>query len=191
MKSKDVLLVLTDLWADWEAAYAIAEINSSEKYTVKTIAIDNKPKQSIGGIKAEVDLLIGEYFDFSHCALIILPGGLRWKENDYHQIIDFVKRGYEMDVPIAAICGATQFLAKNGFLDEVYHTGDTFDYFKVLQGYKGHDKFQTKQVVMDKNIITANETAAVEFAAQIFSLLKIDNNSEIDKWKNYYQCGLF
>lgn len=39
MNSKEVLLVLTDEWTDWEAAYAVAEVNSATHYSVKTISI--------------------------------------------------------------------------------------------------------------------------------------------------------
>ena len=34
--TKDVLLLLTDRWADWEASYAIVEVNSVPRYSVKT-----------------------------------------------------------------------------------------------------------------------------------------------------------
>ena len=47
MKIKEVLLVLTDRWADWEAAYAISDIRMSGLYEVKTIALDRTPKESI------------------------------------------------------------------------------------------------------------------------------------------------
>lgn len=46
----EVLLVLTEQWNDWEASYAIAVINSFSNYKVKTIAVDNSPKISMGGI---------------------------------------------------------------------------------------------------------------------------------------------
>ena len=38
MKAKEVLVLLTDQWADWEAAYAISLINSVPQYEIKTIA---------------------------------------------------------------------------------------------------------------------------------------------------------
>jgi len=53
MKKKEVLLVLTERWADWEASYAIAGINSTQQYVVKTIAIDKYPKVSIGGLSVK------------------------------------------------------------------------------------------------------------------------------------------
>lgn len=46
---KEVLLVLTEKWNDWEASYAIAVLNSYSDYKVKTLALDYVPKTSMGG----------------------------------------------------------------------------------------------------------------------------------------------
>ena len=70
---KEVLLVLTDRWADWEAAYAIAEVNSVEQYTVKTIAVDAHPKTSIGGLRGEIDYTIKDYQRFDSLAMTRFP----------------------------------------------------------------------------------------------------------------------
>lgn len=141
MIAKDVLLLLTDDWADWEAAYAIAEVNSLPQYTVKTIALDKNSKTSIGGLKAEIDLTIVEYIDFSQLALVILPGGFSWKEHRYEEIANFIKSVLEQKIPVAAICGATIFLGSHGFLDQVKHTGDSFHYFEETKGYHGKKSF--------------------------------------------------
>ncbi|MCL2236031.1 MAG: hypothetical protein FWB98_06300 [Defluviitaleaceae bacterium] len=61
MKIREVLLLLTDNWADWEASYAISGVNMVEQYTVKTIAVDNKPKASIGGLRTEIDYILIPY----------------------------------------------------------------------------------------------------------------------------------
>ena len=49
MQGKEVLVLLTDRWADWEAAYAVAGIKSIGQYDVRTIAVDKKPKDQSGG----------------------------------------------------------------------------------------------------------------------------------------------
>lgn len=193
-EKKDVLLLLTDRWADWEASYAIAGINSVEQYTVKTIAIDLRSKVSIGGLYTKIDYSIEDYKNFDNLAMLILPGGFSWGENPYNEIADFVEKVKNLEVPIAAICGATIFLGKHGFLDDIKHTGDEFEYFqKALsneKGYKGREHFVTEQVVIDKGFITANETAAIDFAYEIFCTLRIDTNEELDLWRNKFKYGL-
>lgn len=42
----------------------------------------------------------------------------------------------------------------------------------------------------DGNVITANETAAVEFAYEIFKLLEIDKPAEINQWFDDFKNGL-
>lgn len=191
MLSKDVLLLLTDNWADWEASYAIAEVNSVPQYAVKTIAEDKKAKISIGGLRSEIDLTLEEYTDLSNLALLILPGGFSWQKNEYKEIAAFIEKVLKQNIPVAAICGATIFLGKNGFLDKVKHTGDRFELFSQHEAYKGTAYFMETQAVLDKGILTANETAAVEFAYEIFNLLAISDGAEIEEWYTYYQEGMF
>ncbi len=194
MQAKEVLLLLTDKWADWEASYVIPEVNSVDEYTVKTLAIDKQPKASIGGIRAEIDCTIDEYHSFDNAAMLILPGGFAWGENRYDEIADFVKAAHEAGVPVAAICGATIFLAKHGILDSIKHTGDELDYFtealKDENGYNGQANFVEAQIVSDGGFITANETAALEFAREIFRVLKIDTDEEIDGWYDKFKNGM-
>ncbi|MEK4946477.1 DJ-1/PfpI family protein [Carnobacterium sp. FSL W8-0810] len=185
INTKDVLLLLTDKWADWEASYAITEVNS-----VKTIALDKTSKSSIGGLRAEIDVSIEEYSDLSNLALVILPGGFSWQDNRYEEIAQFVKKVMEQEIPIAAICGATVFLGKHGLLDHVKHTGDDFSFFENQEGYQGATNFLEAQVVRDKNIITANETAAIEFVYKIYQVLEIDEPKELEDWYDYFKNGL-
>ena len=193
--SKIALLVLTEYWADWEAAYAISGINDTQGFVVKTIAMDLLPKVSIGGLRAEIDYCVSDYIDFSNVGIIILPGGYTWMETNYDEIADFVKRARNHAVPIAAICGATLFLGKHGFLNEVKHTGDEQEYFLETLGcekeYTGKESFVPTQVVNDNGIITANETAALDFAVEIFKTLGIKTNEEISQWQDKYKNGMF
>lgn len=185
----EILVLLTDRWCDWEASYAIAVINSFSDYAVKTISIDNIPKVSMGGIKAEVDYCIGNYQNFDNLAMIILPGGLSWEDNDYAEIAEFIQSAVKLDIPIAAICGATLFLCKHGFLNNIKHTGDSLELFLSQKNYSGQSFYVQAQVVVDEGFITANETAAVEFAYNIFKELKVDGDEEIEQWYDNFKNG--
>ncbi|MCL2084884.1 MAG: DJ-1/PfpI family protein [Oscillospiraceae bacterium] len=192
---KLVLLVLTDRWADWEAAYAIAGINEAPGFTVKTVAADLTPKASIGGLRAQIDYSAAGFDGFEDVALVILPGGYSWMEERHDEIKAFIKRAVHSGVPIAAVCGATLFLAKHGFLNGVKHTGDEPEYFfeklEREQGYAGKENFVSAQLVNSGGFITANETAAVDFAAHLFRLLEIDTDAEINIWHERFKNGMF
>ncbi|MGL4762264.1 MAG: DJ-1/PfpI family protein [Sarcina sp.] len=185
----EVLIVLTEKWNDWEASYAIAVINSFSEYKVKTIGVNELSKKSMGGINASVDYTIDGYEEFDNIAMVILSGGLSWEENDYSDISIFIKKVMELDIPVAAICSATTFLCKHGFLDSIKHTGDSLELFKKQKEYKGEQFYINEQVVIDNNIITANETAAVQFAYEIFKILKIDSEEEIEQWYDNFKNG--
>lgn len=143
----------------------------------------------MGGIRASVDYRIEDYRGFDNLAMVIMPGGLSWEENDYPEIKEFVRRLISMNIPIAAICGATYFLCKHGFLNHVKHTGDSLDYFLRANEYEGEKLYIPAQVVVDGGIITANETAAVEFAYEIFKILKIDSDEEMSQWYDNFKNG--
>ncbi|MDD3428718.1 MAG: glutamine amidotransferase [Oscillospiraceae bacterium] len=189
IEKNKVLLLLTDKWCDWEASYATAVVNSFSTYTVKTIGIDKAPKISMGNLVAGIDYCIADYTDLSDVAMIILPGGLSWEERDYPEIAEFIKTVVQADIPIAAICGATTFLCRYGFLNNVKHTGDSLELFESQQGYCGQKLYIAAQVVVDNGFITANETAAVEFAYEIFKILKVDSDDEMAQWYDNFKNG--
>ena len=190
MQVKEILLLLTDRWADWESAYAISGINAVEQYTVKTIALDKEARISMGGIRAEIDYTIENYTEFNDTAMLILPGGFEWQQERHDEIAVFIKKVVDSKIAIAAICGATIFLGKHGFLDKVKHTGDELELFQKEHGYDGQDFYVSAQIVVDNGMITANETSAVEFAQAIFKTLKIYSDEEIDSWYHYFKYGM-
>lgn len=189
MNRNEVLLLLTDRWCDWEAGYAVAVINSFSEYKVKTIGITTTDLVSMGGIKAELNYIINSYDHFDQVAMLIIPGGLSWEENNYDEIALFVKKIRNLNIPIAAICGATYFLCKHGLLNDIKHTGDSLELFQGVKEYRGENLYIPAQVVSDGGVITANETAAVEFAYEIFKILKVDSDEEMKKWFNNFQNG--
>jgi len=190
MQPKDVLLVLTEQWADWEASYAIWLVNSAPEYAVKTIALDKQPKVSAGGIRAEIDHTISEYKDFDNLAMIILTGSFSWKKDRYDEIAKFVEKARNSNIPVAAICGGAAFLGKHGFLDNVKHTGNSLKGLQKEPGYNGQDSFVSAQAVADQGFITANETAALEFAREIFRVLKLYTDEDIDEWYDEFKNGM-
>lgn len=188
-KKNEILLLLTDKWCDWEASYAIAVAHSFSDYVVKTVAIDKKPKVSMGNLSVSVDCSIIDYNDFSNVSMVVLPGGLSWEENAYDEIAEFIRIIAQANIPVAAICGATTFLCKHGFLDNIKHTGDSLELFQSQNGYNGQSLYVPAQVVVDGGFITANETAAVEFAYEIFKILKVDTDDEMAEWYDNFKNG--
>ena len=106
-KKNEILLLLTDRWCDWEASYAIAVANVFSDYVVKTIALDTSPKVSMGNLCVNIDYSIDDYLNFSNTAIIILPGGLSWEENNYDKIAEFI-RIFQMPAFLVPAIGGPQ-----------------------------------------------------------------------------------
>ena len=77
----------------------------------------------MGGIKIIPDISI-EKVKTEKNAILILPGGEIWENKKLKQLLPIVNNYYNNKKPIAAICGATIFLAENGFLDSTFHTSN-------------------------------------------------------------------
>ncbi len=190
---KNVLLFVFDGFADWEASYALVGINKSDVYQVKTIAVDLAPTESMGGITVLPDLdFLPESdlrdLDPSNTALLILPGGAAWVEGGNQEVADLVRHCVDQGIPVAAICGATIFLARLGLLNDVNHTSNDLGYLTALApGYCGSRLYRNQPSIHDQGIITASGTGAVEFAGNIFEALDISTHEAVIGWFQYFE----
>jgi putative intracellular protease/amidase len=188
---KEVLVFVTDGFADWEAAYVCPELNKpGTNYRVKTVAIDKSPKTSMGGLRVLPDYEISEQSFLSEMAMLIIPGGTGWHEEKNQQARELVDYCFRHQIVVAAICDATTFLGRHGFLDERRHTGNTLEYLK--QGapeYRGEAHYIAAQAVSDDYLITANGSAAVEFSKLILEKLEVLQGEELDQWYKIFKTG--
>jgi putative intracellular protease/amidase len=188
-----VLIFITDGFADWEASYVSAELNKQEtQYKVKTIAINEEPKISMGGLTVLPDYSLKTYSFETTFAMLIIPGGTGWRkeENQCAKIlVDFCFRN---DIPVAAICDATTFLGNNGFLENNKHTGNSLPYLKEgAPNYRGDEKYIDAQSVSDGNLITANGTATLEFSKDILEKLEVLESDKLNDWYLLFKKGYF
>ncbi|MBU5473709.1 MAG: glutamine amidotransferase [Clostridiales bacterium] len=188
---KEVLVFIFDGFADWEPAYICAELNApGTGYTVKTISFDKKAKVSMGGFHVIPDYAINDYpSDFS---LLILTGGTAWIEQKNNGILPVVDYAISKHIPVGAICNAVNFMAENGYLDKIKHSGNTLEFMKAqAPHYKGDDNFLEVQAVCDSNIITANGSATLEFAKKIMELLDVKSEQARLEWYQLNKSGFY
>jgi len=189
MNIKNVYIFLFDGYSDWEISYAAPEIMNSGKYCIKTFSLDGKNVKSMGGLNINPDMPLHE-IDISTIAMLVLPGGKAWEERKLNEIIPLVKKSKDSGISIAAICGATLFLADIGLLDNIKHTSNAREYLLTMSaGYKGKDKYQDALAVIDDNIITASGVAPIEFAREIFLSLEIYAPAMVEKWYRLFKYG--
>ncbi|MGT2906245.1 type 1 glutamine amidotransferase family protein [Streptococcus dentiloxodontae] len=189
--TNEILVYIFDDYADWEPVFICSELNNQlTSFQIKTISINKSPKQSMGGFRVLPDYSLSDYpKDF---CLLIIPGGNSWLEGKNAEILPVVDFAVSHQIPVAAICAATNFLAENGYLDQVQHTGNTLAFMKqAAPHYQGEKFYLEKQAVRDKGIITANGTAALEFAKEIMLLLSIKDPASIDEWYRFNKLGFY
>lgn len=186
---KEILTFIFDGYADYESAYICSELNAPETdYVVKTLSFDKEPKISMGGFRTIPDYSINDYPN--EFAMLLLIGGNAWIEKKNNNIKPIVDYAFEHNIPVASICGATFFMGENGYLDKRKHTSNTLEFLKLQSPhYKGEGNYIEKQAVSDCNVITANGTAALEYAKEIMLYLKAKPADEIDKWYKFNKMG--
>ncbi|PTI36529.1 glutamine amidotransferase, partial [Staphylococcus succinus] len=146
---KKALFLLLDEFADWEGSYLSSTLNQSDTWSVNTISVDKKVT-SLGGLSVLIDYIIGdEPKDYD---LLVMIGGNSWN-NDSEKLLNFVEEAFNKNIVIGAICGAVDYLARNGFLNKYKHTGNSVYIWQNYKKYKPENEFLEMQSVSDNMLI--------------------------------------
>ena len=87
-------------------------------------------------------------------------------------------------------------MAKCGVLNHVRHTGNGLEQLKQWGGenYTNCDGYVNAQAVSDRNIVTANGSATLEFAKELLLLLENDTPERVEMYYQFNKqgfCALF
>lgn len=189
MKSAPHLLVF-DGFADWEPAYAIAELRRSGKHQVVTVGFSGEPVVSMGGLCVLPDFDLAEV-DAESVRLLILPGGDRWEAEPLDEaLIALLRRLTAARTPIAAICAATLVIVRAGMLQSRKHTSNGLDYLKAqVPEYTAEADYVDALAVRDRGLITASGLGALEFAREIFAQLGVFSEEDRAAWYRTFKGG--
>lgn len=192
---KTCYLFVFDGFADYEVSLAAAGIRKSDDYQLKTIAIRKELVRSMSGMTVMPDLdfmpdIDLEGIDRENTGMLILPGGRAWEMRMNELITPLVAHCLLHGIPVAGICGATIFLAELGLLNRSEHTSNHIDWLaENSKVYRGQALYRTTPSVRTERLITANGTAATEFAQDIFESLGIVENERVSEWFQYFQTA--
>lgn len=183
---KTALFVLLDQYADWEGAYLLSLLNQRDDWQIKTAS--NLPQvESIGGLQTMIDFKISEID--REFELLVLIGGNSWNIHS-PELYQIIEKQLIRGLPIAAICGAVDYLANHGFLEGYRHTGNDRFLWQDYPNYQTPENFYERQAVSDRNLVTANGTAALEFTECTLQLIGdslIQSKKEVDLYRlGYY-----
>ncbi|MCX5422459.1 type 1 glutamine amidotransferase family protein [Streptomyces sp. NBC_00078] len=180
MSRKPVHLAVYDTLADWETGHTTAYL-ARAGYEIRTVGPTREPVRSIGGLRVQPDLALDDARP-EDSSLLILPGADLWDAGD--ELAPFARRArafLDAGVPVAAICGATAGLAREGLLDGRDHTS-AISFYLAATGYQGGERYVDADAVTDGNLITAGPTEPVAFAREVFRLLGVYEGEVLDAW---------
>ena len=121
----------------------------------------------------------------------MLIGGFGWTTPVAGQVVPIVRKAIEKGRVVGAICNGASFMAKCGFLNNIKHTGNGLEHLKQWGGdsYTNPDGYVHAQAVSDKNIVTANGSAPLEFAKELLLQLENDTPERIGMYYQFYKQG--
>ena len=188
---KRILYFLLDQWADFEAAYLSTAVTmTGGQFENKIVSLTDKPVKSIGGFSVlpDYDLKsIPEEYD-----ALILIGGMSWHSEEARKVKPLVEKTIKEGKLLGAICDACRFLGTIGALNYGKHTANDLSELKESAGaaYINEAQFIHRQAVSDKNIVTANGTATMEFAKKVMLALQVTEEKEINAWYEFHKLGI-
>ena len=145
----------------------------------------------MGGLRIAPDTSLASVV-IGDMAMLILPGGIAWQQNQNREIDALVKKIYSERKPIAAICGATDYLARLGFFADIKHTSNALSYLKwAVPEYKDEVNYIDLPAITDENITTASGSAPIEFAYEVFKVLDLKSKEDLEKWFQLFKHGIY
>lgn len=189
---KTVHLAVYDQLADWQVGHATAHLRNGDwqsrpgRFEVVTVGLSGAPVTTMGGLTLLPDITLHQLKP-SSSSMLLLPGSSWWDQDPEHMSPFGSAAGIFLDagVPVAAICGATAGLAREGLLDHRDHTSAAPEYL-LATGYQGTRRHRDALAVVDDGLITAGPTATLEFARAIFAELDVYPPRVLDAWYRLY-----
>ena len=190
---KTILFVILEQYADWESAYLASALYmlGQGKYEAKTVSLTTDRVASIGGFHVVPDYDICSVPEDYEA--VILVGGMSWRNAEAGKIAPLAKQCFEKGKVLGAICDASAFLGTIGLLNHVEHTSNDLNDLKQWAGeaYTGEANYIAKQAVSHKNVVTANGTAALEFAKEVLLALEAAPEEKIVEWFQFHKLGYY
>ena len=187
-----VHLLVFDGFADWEPAFALAELRRSGGLDVVTVGFTAAPVRSMGGMRILPDRTLGETHPDA-VRLFLLPGGDMWEDTGGYPaapLEEHLRALAEVAVPVAAICAGTLAVARAGLLADRHHTSNGLEYLtRMVPSHDPGDRYRDELAVRDRGVITASGVGPVEFAREIFEELGVFSDEDRALWYHLFKTG--
>lgn len=182
MATKKILCYIYNNMADFEIGLLLHYLKNIGGYEITAVADDPSEITAQSGLHFVPDKKIAEIGEIEAYEALIIPGGPI--DNNQNAICPVIQEMIKQNKPVAAICFAPQFLGRAGVLkDYVYTTSCTEETIRSL-GVEDpfvRENYRDERVVADRNVITAQGHAFVDFAETVCAYLHVFENDEVRK----------
>ena len=181
-----ILLFIFDGMTDYEVTFITHLLGVDAGKKIISISYENKLIKGASGLTYKSDKLVKDVVNEEVEGLIICGG---WYGDVRNELIELINNVNGKGKLIGAICGAgTVFLAKAGILNNVKYTTPVTEWTEKHINVFGdkdpfpRENFISERVVRDKNIITAQGIAFIDFSIEIcdwFNLFESKDDKSI------------
>ena len=169
-----ILCYVYEEMADFEITLLLHRLRGAGGREIVSISEDTGPITAQSGLQFLPDRRIQEIDSLEDVEALILPGGPI--NNEQNEICPLVSELAGRGVLVAAICFAPQFLGRAGLLRQYKFTTSCSPEKIREQGCEDPffwENYVPRRTVVDRNVITAQGYAFVDFAAEVCRYLHV------------------
>lgn len=174
-----ILCYIYDGMADFEISLLLHRLRNTGKREIISVSENKLKLTAQSGLRYLPDLRIDDVEISDELEALIIPGGPI--NNEQNGICQLACEMLKREKLVAAICFAPQFLGRAGILDRYMYT--TSCSTEKIQNLGCKDPFNRKnyvqsRTVVDRNLITAQGYAFVDFAKEVCACLNIFDSKQ-------------
>lgn len=169
-----ILCYVYDQMADFEVTLLLHRLRNPGGREIVAIADRPEPVTAQSGLRYLPDCTIEEVGPLEQVEALILPGGPI--NNEQNAVCPLARQLLEQGRLVGAICFAPQFLGRAGVLQSYRYTTSCSPEKIAQQGCADPfcwENFLPRRTVTDRNLITAQGYAFVDFAREVCRYLHI------------------
>lgn len=174
-----ILCYIYENMADFEITLLLHRLKNTGKKSIIYISEDTSPIKAQSRLTYIPDKKISDINNLEGVEALIIPGGPI--NNEQNEICPLIKECVKLNKLVSAICFAPQFLGRAGILtDYKFTTSCSEEKIKNLgvENPFNWNNYINKRTVVDRNVITAQGFAFVDFAIEVCTYLNIYEDKE-------------